>query len=100
MLLKLNKTIPNLMLLYGELGCYPLKLFIHVIMICFWHRLVTSDTNKVSTYVYKRLLTVFKKDKLSSNWLKLIENILNNAGLSDVFISQGVNVNSRWLSLK
>ena len=95
-LLKVHKSTPNVMV-YGELGSYPLHLSIQVRMLSFWHKIVTSVPNKMSTLMYKLLYHRFCNNDYTSIWLSTIKNILDNVGLSHIWLNQGSTVSTCWL---
>ena len=54
-LLKLKKSTPNVMV-YGELGRYPMSVTIKTRMICYWYKLSrTKCEGKYSSILYKLL---------------------------------------------
>ena len=94
-LLKLNKNTPNLMI-YGELGRYPLKVKIKTRMVTFWHKL-TANNKKISTTMYKLLYNFHCKGERISEWLLYVKKILDETGMSDVWMSQGQNITTDCL---
>ena len=74
-------------MVYGEAGRKPLSETIKVRMVCFWHKIITGDKNKLSS----KLLTLTKKlheqNFHTSPWLNKIENILNSCGMRNVWIN-------------
>ena len=47
LLLNLKKSTPNLMI-YGELGIYPMFLYKQLRMVNFWSKIVNGDDNKIA----------------------------------------------------
>jgi hypothetical protein len=98
-LLKLQKSTTNVMV-YGELGRYPLSLCIKVRMVCFWHKLVNDNSSKLSSTMYKLLYKRYSNNTNVSKWLLFTKNILDNVGLGNVWLDQGQSVSKEWLKLK
>ncbi|MCG8429684.1 MAG: hypothetical protein MJA29_00695, partial [Candidatus Omnitrophica bacterium] len=88
-LLKLKKTTPSCMV-YGETGRYPMELFVKCRMVNFWCRLILDNTNKISSVLYKIMLDLHCKNMLHSAWIVHIEKILNDCGMSNLWLSQEV----------
>ena len=84
-------------MVYSETGCKPLYIDIKVRMITFWHRLISSDVSKISKSMYLLLHKMFSKNVFENPWLKCIVNILNECGLSHIWLNQGIDVSSNWL---
>ena len=91
LLLKLNKNTPNVMV-YGELGCYPLHLSIKVRMASFGHKIVTSATDKIAVRMYKLLYSMFQTDATISTWLLYVKQTLDYVGLTYIWLAQGMSV--------
>ena len=91
MLLKVNKSTPNVMV-FGELGCYPLHLSIKVRMASFGHKIVTSATDKIAVRMYKLLYSMFQTDATISTWLLYVKQTLDYVGLTYIWLAQGMSV--------
>ncbi len=91
MLLKVKKSTPNVMI-QGELGLYPLHIKVKTRMVAFWAKLVTGVHDKYIYQLYNCILQL-----QCSKWVCTIQSILDNCGLSWVWLSQGENVNVVWL---
>jgi hypothetical protein len=91
-LLNVKRSTPNVMVL-GELGMYPLDIYIKVKMISFWLKLTQSNKCKLSYIMYKLLYILGDV----SPWLTEIQSICNNAGFQYIWLSQGVGINVEWL---
>jgi hypothetical protein len=92
MLLNVKRSTPNVMVL-GELGMYPLDIYIKVKMISFWLKLTQSNKCKLSYIMYKLLYILGDV----SPWLTEIQSICNNAGFQYIWLSQDVGINVEWL---
>ena len=53
-MLGLKKSTPNC-ILYGELGRYPINIFIKYRMIAFWQQIVCNRQDKIAAVLYKLL---------------------------------------------
>ena len=91
-LLSVKKSTPNVMI-YGELGMFPLQLTIKTRMISFWIKLLHGNHLKLSRLLYNLI------DKDNSSWLRYIYNTLNECGMSFIWMTQANNVNTNWLKL-
>jgi hypothetical protein len=67
-------------LVYGDLGRYPLDINIKCRMLCFWSRLMTTE--KLSSKIYKLLFKLYANENSQILYVKNIQNILDNIGLS------------------
>uniref|UniRef100_A0A0N7ZBB2 Reverse transcriptase domain-containing protein n=1 Tax=Scylla olivacea TaxID=85551 RepID=A0A0N7ZBB2_SCYOL len=83
-------------IVYGELGEYPIDIVINTRMIGYWSRLITGKTTKLSMIMYKSLLHLDSTGMYSSPWICHIRNILNNCGMSGIWMDQQTN-NPEWL---
>ena len=90
MILKVKKSTPSC-ILYGELGRYPVDVFIKSRMIGFWKRIVCGKKDKISAVLYSLLYNLHITDNFHSKWICKIENILNECGMSEHWLSQNVS---------
>jgi hypothetical protein len=97
LILNLKKSTPNFMI-YGELGIYPMSVYIELRMINFWSKMVNGKDSKIANILYIYMFLKNSQNQYKSDWLKCIKNILDRCGYSNVWISQG-NVNPKWLSV-
>ena len=97
LLLRVKSSTPSCMI-YGELGKYPVELDIKLRMVSYWARLLTYKESKLSSVLYKLLLHFSNGSNLNSPWLKYIENIFNECGLSYIWRDQYF-LNVTWLKL-
>lgn len=80
----------NLSGLYGELGRYPLIIFRKLNMIRYWIKLLLLNEH----FIPKRVYTMLKHDVDNNrtynglNWAYQIKSILDNIGLSNIWIQQ------------
>ncbi len=78
-ILHVKRSTPNAMVL-GELGEYPLALYIKIRMISFWLKLSNA------TIVNCHILCIHLRDV--SPWITQIQSIFNNAGFQYVVITK------------
>ena len=97
LLLNLKKSTPNFMI-YGELGIYPMSLYIQLRMVNFWSKMVNGDDNRIAKILYKYVFLKNSDNQFRSDWLKCIKDILDKCGYSNIWLSQG-NFNSKWLGI-
>ena len=90
-LLRVNPQTTNCMI-YGETGRTPLILKIKLRMVCFWYRIVTGRTNKLSF----KLLDLLNKCQnepenspmyFSSAWLQQIKHTLITSGMEAIWLN-------------
>ncbi|KAK6175976.1 hypothetical protein SNE40_014348 [Patella caerulea] len=90
--LKVKMSTPNVMV-YGELGVYPLQIYIKYRMINYRYKLVTGPRSKIAWVLYNTLYKSFEPNA----WLNYIKDALNSAGLSYIWDSQACNINANCL---
>ena len=96
LLLKVKKSTPNYMI-YGEVGEYPLYCSVKSQMINYWINNLCSKNNKLTSLLYTLILSkTYIDPNFSSNWLNCIKAILDDCGLSYIWISQEMR-NKMWL---
>ena len=75
-ILGMKSSTPNVMV-YGELGRYPIDIQLKLKALGYWLKLVNRDEDKLSCKMYECLLWLHYNHIFSSPWLLYIENILN-----------------------
>ena len=86
-------------MVYGELGRQPLNITVAKRVIGFWHNLTaTHNQMKLSNILY----TILRSNACTDNnnklkWLKYVETILNDCGLTRVFNNPQI-YNKQWLT--
>ena len=83
-LVNFRKSTPLYMVL-GEFGRYPLELAIKSRMIGFWVRILTNKPTKLSYILYRKLI---ETPDLNPKWVTKIKQILDECGMSEVWLSQ------------
>ena len=97
--LGVNRSTTNNMV-YGELGRYPVKIYIEVRMINFWARLLKiSNTQKLCQKMYKMLPKEHNDLPKRFKWLQYVRNILKKCGLSYIWNDQWTP-GIKWLTDK
>jgi hypothetical protein len=85
-ILKVRSSTPNVMV-YEELGRYPLEIRVKIRMISFWNGLVNNN-ERMSSCIYRLLYSLKSNGIQSFKWLNCIESIFNDVGLSYIFENQ------------
>ena len=70
----------------AKLGRYPLDIEIKLRNILYWAKLMTGKDIKLSIISY-RLLYLLQNNNCQSSWLNYVESILNEYGLSYVWLN-------------
>ena len=98
MLLKCKSCTPNVMV-FGELGVYPIELAIKSRMLNFWCSIVTGKQSKISCILYKLMFRLHNDGVLHSNWLLSIQRVLDELGMSHLWLSQNVYSHSSFKNI-
>lgn len=93
-MLFVHKNTSNVMV-YGELGVYPLDIHIKCKMLSFWSRLITGKHSKLSYVMYQCLLHLDRLGLYTSPWIAFVKNLLNECGMSGIWLIQNVP-NTVW----
>ncbi|XP_071104288.1 uncharacterized protein [Haliotis cracherodii] len=94
-ILKLKQSTPDYMV-YGELGRYPLSIFIKIRMISYWCKLTSSQTS-LSSVVYKLMFQMsISNPDYHFPLLKEVKCILQNIGFNYIWLSQTF-ISAAWL---
>ena len=95
-----EKSTPDIML-YGELGRYPISISTKARMIGFWQRIINCKTDKISYKLYKILLAMHQHGLFHSKWLLSFKNILHESDKEQVWSIQEAALNiSKIVKLK
>ena len=86
-ILRLNANTP-IPMLYGETGLLPVSQVIKTRMLKFYAKLVDPDTKTLSRDVFLSVLLYENTTRVSSKWLKCIENIFIELGDHGTFVSK------------
>ena len=77
-------------IVYGDLGIYPVEIYIKTRMISYWIRLITGKPGKLASVMYQCLMYLHSVGHYTSPWLKEIASILNKCGMSGIWLSQEI----------
>ena len=95
MVLHVNKSTSKC-IIYGELGRPPLVIQIKQRMAKFWIKLAQEKDSRLLVIMYILLLNLYNHSVYESPWIKTVQNILCESGLSNVWHFPNV-VNHKWL---
>ena len=88
-----DKSTPNVMV-YGELGRYPLSISVKVRMLTFWANVINCNTSKL-TGIYLLASRNHNINSIRSPWITFVKGILDECGLCNIYSCTQVNV--LWL---
>ena len=94
-LLQVKPSTPNC-IVYGELGRYPLAVVCKVKLINYWANLIHGKDTKYLYIMYKIMYDMYTNNQCALPWIKAVNSILDECGLSNVWITQSFP-NIRWL---
>ena len=85
-ILHVKKSTPHIML-YGELGRFPLDITIKKRIISYWYKLINNQTLLSST-MYHVIQNDFSVNNTFYQWLRNVKRILDECGLSYIWRNQ------------
>ena len=74
-------------MLYGELGRKPLALIIQQKIIGFWARIISGKQSTISFLLYQLMSNDSLLHTYHYKWMKHVENIFNNMGMTYIWMS-------------
>ena len=86
-ILHLRPSTPTCMV-YGEVGKLPLQVTIDKHMINYWIRLLNKDITSYASIIYRITLKLFISGEYKTQWLSRVKGILDNCGLSYIWLNQ------------
>ena len=89
MMLHLIPSTPKVMV-YGELGRFPMLIFIQARMINFWTKVVCGKEDKLSYRLYKILYYMSDHGIFQSQWLNSVRSILQKCDLYYYWYNQSL----------
>lgn len=95
-ILNVKKSTPHVMI-YGELGRFPISLVIKKKVIKFWSNLLLGKGSKLSYRLYSILFNDSSTTNYEYPWINNVKSILDEVGMSYIWISQDPQ-NSKWLA--
>ena len=97
-ILHLRPSTPTCMV-YGEVGKLPLQVTIDKHMINYWIRLLNKDITSYASIIYTITLKLFISGEYKTQWLSRVKGILDNCGLSYIWLNQNFIDNSQCKSI-
>ena len=85
--LKLRPSTSNCMV-YGEVGKLPLQISGDKQLISYWLRILDKDKNTLAYITYIIVLNLFMRNQYKAHFLIRVNHILNNCGLSYMWLNQ------------
>ena len=85
--MKLRPSTPNC-IVYGEIGKFPLQVTVDQHVINYWLRLINKDETTIAHIIYMTALQLFNRDEYKIQWLCRVKYILDNCGLSYMWLNQ------------
>ena len=85
-ILGVRRSTPNVMV-YGELGRYPIELQIKINMLCFWNKIV-GNPDKLSGKIYRLLFKLFISGNRDIPWMNYIKSIFDETSFSNIWDGQ------------
>lgn len=95
-ILNVKRSTPHVML-YGELGRFPVTLHIKRRIINFWSKTLLGKRSKLSYRLYSILYADYTTGRYDYPWLSNVKSILDEVGQSEIWINQ-TPINDNWLS--
>ena len=92
-ILGLKKSTCNVMV-YGELGRYPLEIELKVRLVSYWARLLRGKQDKIAKVMYDALYRSYVNNDYMSKWLLGVRDILQSCGLNYVWLNQEDGINA------
>ena len=77
-------------MVYGEVGKLPLQVTIDKRLMSFWLRLLTKDESSLAHIVYMIAHNLFVRDVYKAKWLCRVKHIVDNCGLSYLWLNQSM----------
>jgi hypothetical protein len=75
---------------YGELGRMTLSTTRHFRIIKYWLKVISSRENRLIHLAYKMMLDDLNDHPNKTNWASFAKTLLDNLGVSDAWLNQGV----------
>ena len=75
-------------ILYGELGRYPVEILIKTRMIWFWQRIINGKVDKISYKLYSIILNMSNRNLFHSKWITAVKSILTDSVFEHLWINQ------------
>lgn len=88
-ILNVRSSTPNVMV-YGELGRFPLEIKVKLRMLSFWSRMAKNE-NKLSSSMYKLIFKLHADGICEFKWVSFVKSIFDNSGLGYMFFNQYID---------
>ena len=82
------KTSTSTNMVYGETGFFPVEILIKIRMVSFWVSLITGSHDKIVFKLYIICTKLHSEGLLKFKWLDKIISIINECGMSHVYLNQ------------
>ena len=92
----MSKFTHNIMM-YGELGMYPLSVMIKKRMVNYWTTILKSPGNKLNRVMYDIVYDLHKRGLYTSMWINTIKEILEQNGKNYIWLNQDCMFNSKLI---
>ena len=92
--LGMHKTTPSCMI-FGDLGCYPIRTEINSRLLTYWYKLMidkNNNVNKLSCTMLRLHMNLYNNGDYKLPWLEHVHSTLNNLGLTFYWHRQLVSV--------
>ena len=92
--LGVHKTTPSCMI-FGDLGCYPIRTEINSRLLTYWYKLMidkNNNVNKLSCTMLRLHMNLYNNGDYKLPWLEHVHSTLNNLGLTFYWHRQLVSV--------
>ena len=85
----LRPSTPSCMV-YGEVGKLPLQVTIDKRLMSFWLHLLNKEESSLAHIVYMIAHNLFVRDVYKAKWLCRVKHIVDNCGLSYLWLNQSM----------
>ena len=85
--------------IYGEVGKLPRHVTVDKHMINYWIRLLNKDSTSYASIIYTITLKLFISGEYKTQWLSRVKCILDNCGLSYIWLNQNCIDKSKCKSI-
>ena len=85
--------------IYGKLDRTDCKLRRFIVMIKYWLKVISSDESKYIKHIYKMMLNDIEAQPLKHHLALSLKRLLSNLGFMEVWLSQGVGNEQRFLEI-
>ena len=86
-ILNVKKSTPHIMV-YGELGRFPVSLHIKKRIINFWSNMLLGKRSNLSYRLYSVLYSDYIAGRYNYPWLSNVNSILEEVGKNEIWINQ------------